>query len=185
MNKIMPWIMGVVITGMFAGAGSARAEGASACYIVKTMGFDRKIATEMMSEAEFKALEKNIKLEQRYFPKAVALVGKDWRADELNKKIPFPGNMLKPRNIMMAQKYPSSEKAVEQLTKLENMEAKKAEQESNSRGRGSASLKDPKKDANLAMAGGLVKIKLDILVANGGLEPGAAKPAEADAKGAK
>lgn len=175
MNHITRWLVGVVVAGMFVGAGFVRAEEGSARYIVKTTGYDRKIVMEILPEAEFKALEKTIKLEQKYFPKAVALAGKDWRADEMNKKIPFPGNMLKPRNIMMAQKFPSAEKAEEQLTKLENTEARKV----------AVSQKDPKKEGNLALAVDVVKIKLDTLVANGGIEPGVAKPAEAEAKGAK
>ncbi|MEI6787554.1 MAG: hypothetical protein WCL49_03650 [bacterium] len=183
MNKLTPWIIGVVITGMLAGTGSAWAEGGTACYVVKTMGFDRKIVTEMMPEADFKALEKTIKLEQQFFPKAVALAGKDWRADEMNKKIPFPGNMLKARTIMASQKFPSAEKAGEQMTKYENQEAKKAERqaelEKNSRGRGATALKDSKKEGNIALAIDLVKAKVDALVAGGGSEPGAAGPAEA------
>jgi hypothetical protein len=186
MNHVARWLAGVVMVGMFAGAGFVRAEGAGACYIVKTTGYDRKIVTEMLPEAEFKAFEKTIKLEQKLFPKAVALAAKDWRADEMNKKIPFPGNSLKARSIMSSQKFPSPEKAGEQLTRIENMEAKKAErlaeQEKNSRGRGVTSLKDPKKEGNLALASDLVKTKLDALVAGGGSEPGAAGPAEGGAK---
>ncbi len=189
MTNITRWLVGVVMVGMFAGAGFVRAEGGSACYIVKTTGYDRKIVTEMLPEAEFKAFEKTIKLEQKYFPKAVALAGKEWRADEMNKKIPFPGNVLKARAIMASQKFPSAEKAGEQMTKIENQEARKAERqaelEKNSRGRGVTSLKDPKKEGNIALAIDLVKTKLDALVAGGGSEPGAAgaaEPAEADVK---
>ena len=189
MNHSTRWLVGVVMAGMFAGAGFVRAEEGGACYIVKTTGYDRKIVTEMLPEAEFKALEKVIKLEQKYFPKAVALAGKEWRADEMNKKIPFPGNVLKARAIMASQKFPSAEKAGEQMTKIENQEARKAERqaelEKNSRGRGVTSLKDPKKEGNIALAIDLVKTKLDALVAGGGSEPGAAgaaEPAEADVK---
>jgi hypothetical protein len=187
MNKIVRGLVGVVMTGMLVGSGSAWAEGSSACYIVKTTGYDRKVVTEMLPEAEFKAFEKTIKLEQKFFPKAVALAGKEWRADEMNKKIPFPGNSLKARSIMSSQKFPSSEKAGEQMTRIENMEAKKAERlaelEKNSRGRGMASQKDPKKEGNIALAVDLVKSKLDALVAGGGAESGAAGEANAGAKG--
>jgi hypothetical protein len=190
MNKMAAWFVGVVVAGMFVGAGHVRAEEAGSCYIVKATGYDRKIVTEMLPEAEFKAFEKTIKLEQKHFPKAVALAAKEWRADEMNKKIPFPGNSLKARSIMSSQKFPSSEKAGEQMTRIENMEAKKAErlaeQEKNSRGRGrgrgTGSTKDPKKKENLGIAADLVKTKLDALVAGGGAEAGAAELAEGGAK---
>ncbi len=190
MNKMAAWFVGVVVAGMFVGAGHVRAEEAGSCYIVKATGYDRKIVTEMLPEAEFKALEKTIKLEQKYFSKAVALAGKEWSADEMNKKTPFPGGMLKPRTIVSSQKFSSSAKAGEQLTKLENMEAKRAErlaeQEKNTRGRGrgrsAVSKKDLKKEGNLALAAGLVKTKLDALVAGGGSEPGAAGKVEEGAK---
>jgi hypothetical protein len=118
MNHSTRWLVGVVVVGMLAGAGFVRAEGAaSACYIVKIIGSDRKATLEILPEAEFKALEKTIKLEQKYFSKAVSLAAKDWREDKLNKGAPFPGAMLKPRTIMTSQKFPTMEKGGEQMTK--------------------------------------------------------------------
>lgn len=184
------WVRGMVVAGVVAGSVCAvmAEEGAKvsdAAYIVKTMGMDRKIETVVMPEADYKALENTLKLEQKYFSKAVSLAAKEWRADEANKGITFPGSMLKPRSIMVAQRFATAAKADEQMTKIEEQEAKKkeraAEKEKKMR-RGAPLKKDSKRDDNLALAADLVKAKLGELVAGNGAEPAAAGAAPAAAK---
>lgn len=160
--------------------------GGESSYLVRTAGFDRKVEMQTMSEAEYKAFAQTIKLEQKYFAKAVSLVAKDWRADELNKGIVFPGSRLVARNIMGAQRFASQEKADEQLSKYQDQEAKKLEREAahdkrgNQRNRNNKSKTSQEmKEAELTRAADQVKAKLEELIAKagGGSSEGAAAPA--------
>lgn len=122
--KTLRWLS-VLAVGLVAVAAWAGEEG----YLVKVVGCDRKTEWQTMSETDFKSLEKIMKLEQKFFPKAVELAGKDWRTDELNKGITFPGSRLACRSIMTAQPFPSLEKAEAQLNRLQDQEARKLEKQ--------------------------------------------------------
>jgi hypothetical protein len=167
------WLGGLVAFCIVSGTAVA----AESFYLVKTQGYDRKAEMVTMSAAEYKAYEQNIKLEQKYFSKAVSLVAKEWRADPLNKTIAFPGSRLIPRTIMGAQKFSSIEKADEQLSRFQDQEAKKAErvaerERQQSRYNRNASKGKSKaqesRDAELTRAADLVKAKLDDLISKGG-----------------
>jgi hypothetical protein len=99
----------------------------------------------------------------------VAEAAKEWRADELNKGVPFLGNRLAPRTIMTSMKYSTSEKADEALSKYEDLQSKKAEREfnKNKKTKGKGKDKD-NKDADLQAALDLVQPKLDALIAKAG-----------------
>ena len=183
--KMAQWATGLIVTGVVAGSVLAAESG----YLVKVIGYDHKAELETMSEVDFKALEKSIKLEQKYFPKAVELAGKDWRADELNKKVTFPGSRLTPRTIMMAQEYPSLEKAEAQLNRLQDQEAKKLEKQTEAEKK-NPQLKKGKsktvdsKEAEVMQASDLVKSKLVDLIAKAGGDTNAlASEVKAEVKG--
>lgn len=177
--------------------------------LVKVVGMDHKAEWQTMSENDFKTLEKTLKLEQKVFSKAVENAGKEWRTDELNKGIPFPGGRLMPRTISTSQPFPSLEKAEAQLSKIQDQEAKKlekqAEKDKNAKGKPKSKDQD-KKEAEVVRAIDLVQAKLMELVAKAGGDTNAmaaevkadltakpeakvdakdAKGAKADAKGAK
>lgn len=182
--KSTGWVMGLVVAGLVAGTAVAEdAAGKSeAYYVVKTSGMDRKAETEVMSETQLREFEKTLKLEQKHFPKAVILAGKEWASEEINKGVVFPGSMLKPRSIVSSMKYPSIEKAQEKLIKLEGGDVKKTV-----KGQRRPAPKKPekpsKRDEILARAADLVKSKIDALIKE---TPAAgAAPAAIDAGGAQ
>ncbi|MEI7881385.1 MAG: hypothetical protein WCI95_10985 [bacterium] len=169
------WILGmlaVVVTSV-----TVHAAAAEEYYIVKIKGLDKQLETTSMSAAEYKALDAAVKLEQKFFTAAVAEAAKEWRADELNKGVPFMGNKLAPRTIMMATKYSSSEKASEALTKIEEMQAKKEEREFKSKKRTNKSKEQSQQESDILTAAALVKPKLDAMISKAGGNA-------ADAKGA-
>jgi len=170
------WVMGVmaiILTSLTVQAGDD-------FYIVKVKGLDKQTDMKTMSAKEYKALEEEIKLEQKYLPVAVAEAAKEWRADEFNKGIPFAGNKLVPRSIMMATKYSSSEKAEEALSKIEELQSKKGDRESKKKTTKSKDKlsKEAKQENDLMAAVAAVQPKLDALIAKGG-----AGEAKAEAKG--
>lgn len=167
--RAMNWMMGLLIVGLTVLTVQAGEE----FYLVKIKGLDKQMEVQSMGATEYKALEAAVKLEQKVFPEAVAEAGKEWRADELNKKTPFAGNKLSPRSIVSAAKYSSSEKATEALTKYEDQQAKKEEREFKKKA-AVKSKEQLKQEADLMSAAALVKTKLDAKVAKAA--PGA--PAE-------
>ena len=178
------WLTLVVLSCLMAGIVRAAEEG----YLVKVVGLDRKAEWSALSETDFKNLEKTIKLEQKYFSKAVELAGKEWRADELNKGVNFPGSRLTPRMIMQKDKHPSLEKASAWLTKIQDQESKKTDKSGGKKGSSKKGKLSPQetRDAELSQAISLVKTKLDDLVSKGGSTVNAAGPeAKADAKDGK
>jgi hypothetical protein len=181
MNAVK-WISMLAIVVFTAG----KVVAAEDYYLVKLMGSDRKVETLSMPSAEFKTFEKNIKLEQKYFAKAVSQVGKEWRADELNKGIPFPGAKLAPRFIVGSQKFSSQEKADEQLSKIEDQESKRLEREAKKKQNPRRKSKDSEsKEKELARAADLVSARVEELIAaktEGGTDKEAAN---LDAGGAK
>lgn len=204
MMKTARWLLGVMAAGVVAGTVMAEEAGTGAMkaepyYIVKTVGFDRRNDVLSISETELRAMEKTIKLEQKYFSKALSLAAKEWRDDEINKGILFPAAMLKPRTILSSVKYASAAKAEEQLNRLADLDAKKrdrnAEKEKRRPGSTRAGKKDskslPKKDEILFRAADLVKSKIESIMAETPAEgaPAApakpAAPAAIDAGGAK
>lgn len=158
------WIVGVVAFGVV----SLTVQAGEDFYLVKVKGFDKQVETEVISAAEFKALESAIKLEQKLLPKAVAEAGKEWRADEFNKGIPFAGNKVTPRIIMSATKYASQDKANEALTKFEDLQSKKAERDSKKKTE--KTKEQLKQEGDLAAVAAVVKNKLEELSAKGGAD---------------
>lgn len=94
--------------------------------VVKIQDMCKKTTTEVMSDTEFKALEKALQLENRYFQQALQSAAKQWREDEMNKGTPFAGSRLMPRKIVgSAERFSNKEKAQQKLTAIEEMETKK------------------------------------------------------------
>ena len=170
------WITGmgiVVLTSLTVQAGDEY-------YLVKIKGLDKQTEMKTMSAAEYKALEASIKLEQKYLPQAIAEAAKEWRTDEFNKGIPFVGNKVVPRSILMATKYSTSAKADEALSKIEELQSKKDEREFKKKTTKSKDKlsKEAKSENDILAAVAVVQPKLDALIAKAGTPE-----AKADAKG--
>lgn len=148
-----------------------RAEG---YVLVKTQDMTKKTTTEVMSDTEFKALEKAIQMENRYFQQALQLAAKAWREDELNKGTPFAGSRLMPRKIVgSVEKFSDQEKAQKKLTAIEDMESRKEERArereiANKGGKAKKSkeelIKEFDRENALMSAAEAVKAKLDELI---------------------
>lgn len=183
--RISKWVVGmvaVVVMGLAVQAGEET-------YLVKIKGLDKQTEMQVLTAAEYKALEATLKLEQKFFPAAIAQVAKEWRADEFNKGISFPGGKLSPRTIMTATKYSSPDKASEALAKIEEMQSKKEDREFKKKAL--KSKEQLKLESEIRSAMDLVKPALDALVAGkgggaAGVEaPGGAKVNAAVDKAAK
>ena len=171
--RTMSWVMGVWLVGLAALTAAAGED----FYVVKVKGLDKRVAIQVMSMAEFKALEAAIKVEQKFLPKAIAEVGKEWREDDFNKKSPYIGNKLNPRAIMSAMKYSSQEKASDALTKAEELQAKKDDREFSKKiGKSKDQIR---LESDLMTVSALVQTKLDALIAAGGKADTKAAPAPA------
>jgi len=173
---------------------------AEAYVVVKIQDMCRNTTTEMMSETEFKALEKTIQIENRYFQQALQLAAKQWREDEMNKGTPFAGSRLMPRKIVgSAERFSSQEKAQQKLTAIEDMESRKQfrarEKEIANRGGKKKTKEELAREFDrgnaLSSAAEVVKAKLDELIsakanaAAGGAPPPATPPAKAPDAAAK
>ncbi len=152
-------VLGVIMTASIVCAGEE-------FYLVRLKGYDKQVEVSLMSAAEFKVLDSEIKLETKLFPKAVADAGKEWRADELNKGIPFAGNKLSPRLIMGSTKYSSNDKATEALSKYDELQSKKTEREFKKK-KVEKSKAQSKQDSETAAAAEIVKAKLASMIAKG------------------
>jgi hypothetical protein len=147
--------------------------------VVKISEMDRTTDQQVMSATEFKELERVIQLERKLFPDAVRNAAKAWREDEFNKGTAFLGAMVVPRAIVGSPKrFPTQEKAEEQLNKDSELEGKKQARLLD-RG-GAKARKDErtlKKESDISRAAELVKEKLDELVAGKGAPAAPAAPA--------
>lgn len=168
----------VGLVGLCMAVMTVKAAGEDA-YLVKVKGLDKSIQVQVMTAAEYKAFDATIKLEQKLFPQALAAAAKEWRADELNKGVPFLGNKLMARSIAGATKYPSADKASDALTKYEDMQAKKEEREIKKKS--TKSKEQTKAEGDVLNTASVVQKKLDELVARttGADAKGAAAGAEA------
>ena len=103
------------------GGGAVAAE---SFVVVRVSDMMREQTYQVMSNDEFKQFQKQVALEERNFPKALQVVGDEWRKDDMNKTIPFPSGRLSPRKIV-GQPEPfdtrdKADKRVEQYQKRED-----------------------------------------------------------------
>ncbi len=96
---------------------ATRASALDSFCIVKITDMDKKVEHKIVSAEDFKTLEAEIKTEASLFPKAEELAKKEWKADEGNKSIPFPGR-LGPRKIDVVARETVREKADKKLEAL-------------------------------------------------------------------
>jgi hypothetical protein len=174
-------LAGVMAVCAWTGYGAGEAY-----YIVKVQDMAKEVSTTVMSATEFKALEKTIQQEKQYFSAAVTAAAKEWRENEANKGIPFPGGRVIPRKIMpgSSERFSSSDKAQEKLTAIETLESKRLEREAlkGKTGKNAAKTReeiarDSKKESELMAAQELIQNKLTEIIE--------AKAAGAPAAGAK
>jgi len=79
---------------------SSRVSAGDSFEVVRVADMMHEETFQVMSADEFKQLQKQIAVEERNFPKAVAAVAEEWGKDEMNKKTPFPGGRLSARKIV-------------------------------------------------------------------------------------
>ena len=95
-------------------------------YLVRLSDMTRTDTLQVMTPDEFKALQKQLQQEERFFQKAVVQAVEEWRKDEMNKSTPFPGAKVVPRKIVgQPEKFAAREKAEERITQYEERESRK------------------------------------------------------------
>lgn len=98
--------------------------------LVRTTDMLRASSYQVMSPDEFKQLQKQLQLEERSFPKALAEAKDEWAKDEMNKTSPFPVARIVPRKLVgQPEKFPTTEKAEERLAQYEDRESLKRQRE--------------------------------------------------------
>lgn len=120
MNTYLRYGLCAAMVALFGGLASA----GETFYVVRVSDMMREQAYQVMGGDEFKQFQKQIALEERNFPKALTMVGDEWRKDEANKTVPFPGGRLSPRKIV-GQPEPfdtrdKADKRVDQIQKRED-----------------------------------------------------------------
>jgi hypothetical protein len=156
--------------------------------VVKITDMDKKVENKIMSPEEFKEEEARAKAEAALFPKAEELAKKEWKADEANKSIPFPGR-LGPRKIEIVTRESNREKADK---KLESLDAANERRQTDTRKSGKMTEADKKraeaadeKEKDLGRAYESVKAKLAELMTKAEeakVKPDEAKPKTDDSK---
>lgn len=179
MNAMVRSAVCVVLLGLARGvvAGESFA-------VVRVTDMMREETYQVLSSDELKQLQKQLQLEERNFPKAVAQAGEEWRKDELNKTTPFPGGRLSPRKIIgQPEVFPSRDKADERVGQYEDREAKKRAREFDKTGRRSKTAseklkeeRDMEKAAHARRAADLIAAKLVILTGGDATAAPGAKP---------
>jgi hypothetical protein len=167
---------------------TTRASALETFCVVKITDMDKKVEHKLMSPDEFKEEEARAKAEASLFPKAEELAKKEWKADEANKSIPFPGR-LGPRKIEVVTRESSREKADK---KLESLDAASERRQNETRKSGKMTEADKKKaeaadekEKDLGRAYESVKAKLGELMTKAEeakVKPDEAKPKTDDAK---
>lgn len=93
-------------------------------YVVQQTNFLKNKGFKLYNSEEYDELMNQMKLEKRYFRKALKLAKAEWDADETHTK-QFPAYAVSPRSVMVKGKYQDEEKAQEKLAKLEESEYEK------------------------------------------------------------
>jgi hypothetical protein len=169
-------------------------------HVVRITDFDKKEATQIMSDEEMKTLQKDIKVEAALYPKAVEAARLTWAKDETMKGKVFPKTSLSMRKMdLVGQPYPDEEKAQKKIDQLLDSQEKKEQRDmqrerqreynSRPRGRGIAPVQPSKptarskdrekeKDDLVAKAAEMVRGEVDKLK-EGLQKPGDAKGGDA------
>ncbi len=74
-------------------------ESASVWVVVKQTDMTRKVEYRIMTEAEYKTLEQQIRREAALFSKAEELAKKEWKSDEATRKEAFPSSRINPPKV--------------------------------------------------------------------------------------
>ncbi len=109
-----------------------RISAADSFAVVKVSDMLNEKTSQVMSGDELKQLQKQLALEERYFPKAVAAVADQWRKDEASSKTPaqFPGGRLSPRKIVgQPEPFADRTKADARLEQIQKQEDDKRAKE--------------------------------------------------------
>jgi hypothetical protein len=163
--KTYQWAAIAIASVMSCIGGAGRSLAAESYVLIKVADMDHRVDMQVMSATEFKELEKTLQLEKKLFPDVIRNATKAWREDDFNKGTAFPVSRLSPRCIMgSAERFPTREKADEQLNKYYERDAQKDARQREKAKPKALSDKDKKKEQDAIRAGKLIKDKLDDLL---------------------
>lgn len=98
--------------------------------IVRVTDMAGNTELQIMNAADYKALQAEIKEEQKVFAKFLQQAKKEWAANEELSKFPFPGNKIKPRSAkQVGMEFANEEKAGQKKDKLDERAAEKLTKE--------------------------------------------------------
>ena len=113
---------------LLAAAGTAMAE--EPVFVVKVADMKRSGEYRVLTQAELKALDKDLQAEAKAFQTALNLAAKDWRNDEVYKALPFPGSRLSARKIVgQPERFTKQEEADKKLAFYKDADAKRTARE--------------------------------------------------------
>ena len=95
---------------------------AEAYFVVTTTDMVGNKTFDVKTKEEVAELKKQIALEARFFPKAVAKLQKEWEANKDAHQFKWQGQRLKPRSVKESQPYPDREKAMAKADKMTDKE---------------------------------------------------------------
>ena len=129
-NFIFSMLICFSITSLCAGAAS------ESILIVKLYDRAKEITYKLMTPEEYKALQKELKLEAKLYQKAVTLARKEWQANKETAKKPFSMSAIPLRKATVkGMPYIDREKADDKLAKYEDKEFEKTDKKKKSKGK--------------------------------------------------
>jgi hypothetical protein len=162
-------IVGRLVLALWLTAGM-RAAAVDTFLVVKVAEMNRAVGYQVMTPAEYKGLDARIQRESRLYTQAEQLAMKEWKADEGNKGIPFPGGRLSARKATVVAQFSAREQADKKIESYKDIESRRQLQEmaaSRNLTPQQKKLKEAEaeKERQVEQAAELVKAKLDELLA--------------------
>jgi len=109
--------------------------------LVKIKDWDRTLSYQLMTQDEYKKLQKRLKLENGLKAKAFRLATKEWKAKEEYKGKSYPRSVMKIKTARVVKSYKDHEKAEDKLFKLEEKIQEKIEEEEDEKKHGERRLR--------------------------------------------
>ncbi len=95
---------------------------AESYFVVTTTDMVGNKTFEVKTKEEVAELKKQIALEARFFPKAVAKLQKEWEANKDAHQFKWQGQRLKPRTVKESQPFADREKALARADRMMDKE---------------------------------------------------------------
>ena len=113
--------------GVFVVSALRGEEVASTWVVVKQTDMVRNVEYRVMTDAEYKTLEQQVRKEAALFPKAEELAKKDWKADETTRKEAFPSSRINPPKVEVVDRTTDRERAEKRAEAGKKAEERKNE----------------------------------------------------------